>query len=51
MDRIDYQTIVTKLDTNAITLKEAKAFALRVGAKATGRTKEQFIRSLKAFVA
>lgn len=40
------QDIVTKLDLGAITLKEAKQFAKRFGLNATGRTKEQFIRSL-----
>lgn len=50
MNRIDFQTIITKLDTNSITLKDAKAFTKRVGANAAGRTKEQFIRNLKAFV-
>jgi hypothetical protein len=46
MDRQTFQTIVTKLDTGAITLKEAKEFVRRLGAKPEGRTKEQFIRSL-----
>jgi len=46
LDRQTFQTIITKLDTGAITLKEAKEFAKRLGAKPEGRTKEQFIRSL-----
>lgn len=50
MTRNDFQLIVTKLDLNAITLKDAKAYAKRFGANATGRTKEQFIRNLKAFI-
>ena len=46
MDRQTFQTIITKLDTKVITLKEAKEFAKRLGATPEGRTKEQFIRSL-----
>ena len=46
IDRQTFQTIITKLDTKAITLKEAKEFAKRLGAKPEGRTKEEFIRSL-----
>lgn len=46
MDAVTFQTIVTKLDTKAITVKEAKAFATRFGAKPVGRTAEQLIRAL-----
>lgn len=46
MDRQTLQMIVTKLDTKAITLKEAKAFAVRVGFKVQSRTKEAFIKEI-----
>jgi hypothetical protein len=46
IDRQTFQTIITKLDTGAITLKEAKLFVQRLGAKPEGRTKEEFIRSV-----
>ena len=46
IDRQTFQTIITKLDLGHITLKEAKVFAQRMGAKPEGRTKEQFIQSL-----
>lgn len=46
IDRISFQTLVTKLDTGAITLKEARAFVLRFGVKVEGRTKEQFIKAV-----
>lgn len=46
IDRQTVQTIVMKLDTGAVTLKEAKDFAKRFGAKPEGRTKAQFIKAL-----
>lgn len=45
-NNITLQTIITKLDLNAITLKDAKAFSRRFGYKADGRTKQQFIKNL-----
>jgi hypothetical protein len=51
MTRDTYQLIVTKLDQNAISLKEAKAYAARFGSKANGRTKQAFIKALAADVA
>lgn len=51
MTRQDFQTLVTKLDLNHITLKEAKIFASRLGiASIKGRNKEQFIKNLSKFV-
>lgn len=46
LDRQTFQTLITKLDLNQITLKDAKKFAAQLGAKVEGHTKEQFIRSL-----
>lgn len=46
MDKQTIQTIITKLDTNAITLKEAKAFAQKFGMRTTARTKSQFVKDL-----
>jgi hypothetical protein len=46
MDKQTVQMLVTKLDTNAVTLKEAKEFAKRFGLPTEGQTKEQFIRQL-----
>lgn len=46
IDRCTAQTLTTKLDTNAISLKEAKQFVARLGVDIVGRTKEQFIRNL-----
>jgi len=46
MDRQSLQLLITKLDTNAVTLKEAKAFAKRLGVESTARTKESFIRDI-----
>lgn len=51
MDRATLQTITTKLDTKALTLKEAKEFAKRFGAKVEGRTRDQFLKSLARQVA
>lgn len=48
MNRQVRQDIITKLDTNAMTLKEAKEFAKRFGMESKSRTKQQFIKDLTA---
>lgn len=45
-DRATLQLLATKLDTNAITLKEAKRFVLaNYGLRVAGATRTQFIRN------
>jgi hypothetical protein len=47
MDRATLQTLTTKLDTHAITLKEAKEWVKRAyNMDIPARTKEQFLRSV-----
>jgi hypothetical protein len=46
MNRLTVQLIVEKLDTKAISLKEAKERAARFGLPVAGRTREEFIRGL-----
>lgn len=46
MDKQTIQTLITKLDTNAISLKEAKEFAQKFGMRTTARTKNQFVKDL-----
>ena len=45
LDRATFQMLVAKMDTNAITLAEAKEFLrLNCGLKFVARTKEHLIR-------
>ena len=46
MDKATFQLLVTKLDTNAITLKEAKHFCKRFGEVPKAHTKNKFIKML-----
>ena len=48
MNKQVIQDIITKLDMNAITLKDAKEFAKRFGMESKSRTKRQFIKDLTA---
>lgn len=51
-DRFTIQTLATKLDAKAITLKEAKEWVKRTyGKDIPGRTKDQFIRNASKQVA
>lgn len=44
--RYDLQLITTKLDLGHVTLREAKLFALRLGYRVKGQSKERFLREL-----